>query len=407
MIRRPNKIPPVEVQQLFKQHFGYQPTHTATAPYQVELLGNHGEPNEGLVLCLAVNRFVQMAAAPRHDGRIELVVSTGRQTELFWLSSIEQNPQCPWSDPLKGVLMELRKRGVHFGGFNAAIHLPVAEGPGQGRVEALQVATALMVRKLYPYRLTETGCMSRPPTKDRYGKLPPLNKIEKIATARLCQMASLTYSAEKTSLAGLLTALYAQAFHASLVDCRMFTVENLPMHGEVVWVLCPSGVEAPLLRKLCEERRLTCESAAGIMRAKSLRSVDLPWLSEWKLKLADREYACAYHIVGENQRVIFGERALREGDFIQFGQYLTQSHESSRDFFQNSCPELDLLVNLACEHPGCLGARLTGPGWGGTTLNLVSWTLYEDFIRKIQLQYEVRTGRRIMPVVCQMVDGAE
>src|SRR6185295_2589251 len=109
---------------------------------------------------------------------------------------------------------------------------------------------------------------------------------------------------------------------------------------------------------------------------------------------------------GEMQRVVFGERALREDDHRQFGEYMFQSHESSRDFLKNSCAELDLLVDLARKHPGCLGARLTGGGFGGATINLVMYHQAENFMATIARQYQERTGHQIKPMVCQIVDGA-
>ena len=104
--------------------------------------------------------------------------------------------------------------------------------------------------------------------------------------------------------------------------------------------------------------------------------------------------------------MIFGARALRENDFEQFGQYMFQSHESSRDFLKNSAPELDLLVELARAHLACLGARLTGGGFGGATINLVAHHQAEDFMAHMARSYEARTGRKLKPVVCQIVDGA-
>ena len=100
------------------------------------------------------------------------------------------------------------------------------------------------------------------------------------------------------------------------------------------------------------------------------------------------------------------ERALRDEDLLQLGQYLFQSHESSRNFLQNSCCELDLLVELARAHPGCHGARLTGGGFGGATINLVAYHHAESFMEHMATHYEQRTGRKLVPVVCQIVDGA-
>ena len=135
--------------------------------------------------------------------------------------------------------------------------------------------------------------------------------------------------------------------------------------------------------------------------------MDSPFLSSNRKRLTEREYQCAYHIVGENQRVAASSRILRDGDFAQFGQFMFQSHESSRDYFHNSCAELDLLVSLARTHPACLGARLTGGGFGGSTINLVQRAAVESFSKAIATVYEKRTGRKLEPMICLAVDGAK
>ena len=134
--------------------------------------------------------------------------------------------------------------------------------------------------------------------------------------------------------------------------------------------------------------------------------MDAKYLEANKRRLTEREYQCAYHVVGEIQRVVAAERALRDEDLKQLGQYLFQSHESSRDFLRNSCAELDLLVELARNHPGCHGARLTGGGFGGATINLVAYHQAESFMEQMASQYEQRTGRKLAPMICQIVDGA-
>src|SRR6185503_14105719 len=141
--------------------------------------------------------------------------------------------------------------------------------------------------------------------------------------------------------------------------------------------------------------------------AKALRSVELKQVEAGKSKLTPREYECAHHVVTEIARVVAAERALRDDDHRQFGQYLFQSHESSRDFLKNSTPELDTLVELARKHPACLGARLTGGGFGGATINLVSYHQAEDFIKTIAHQYKERSGYDAQPTVCQIVEGPD
>ena len=153
------------VQNLFKRHFGYPPIHVVQAPGRLELLGNHTDYNEGLVLSVAINKYIYVAAAPRSDGKIELVSSAFPEREIFWLSEFKKNPAATWADYVKGVLGQLRKRGVHFRGFNAAIHGTIPIGAGMSSSAALEVAIALTVRKLYPFSLGETGA-TLPPRRD-------------------------------------------------------------------------------------------------------------------------------------------------------------------------------------------------------------------------------------------------
>jgi galactokinase len=396
----------LEVQQLFKRHYGHAPPFVVQAPGRLELLGNHTDYNQGLVLALAVNRFIAMAVTPRKDGRIELVSSAFPEKEIFSVHEFVRNLAAPWSDYVKGVLNELRRRKVHFSGFSAAIHGTIPLGAGMSSSAALEVATALAVRQLHPYTLTATGA-TLPPKRGDDGALPPLMVSEKIEMAKACQAAESGFVGVNCGLLDQISSLFGKAFHAIEIDCQSLAVEHVPMIGEIAIVVCNSGVKHALVAGEYNELRVHCEAAARVMGAKTLRSVDLPYLTAHRRKLGQREYECAHHIVGEIQRVIFGARALRDGDFEQFGQYLLQSHESSRDVFRNSCAELDLLVELARAHPACFGARLTGGGFGGATINLVKRDQVEAFNRALASGYEQKTGRPLTPMVCQVVDGAK
>ncbi|HSU53845.1 MAG TPA: galactokinase, partial [Candidatus Dormibacteraeota bacterium] len=189
------------------------------------------------------------------------------------------------------------------------------------------------------------------------------------------------------------------------IDFRSLTVEHAPMVGEAI-VVCNSGVKHQLVGGEYNELRRDCESAARKFGAKSLRSVDLQAVEANQSKLTTREYECAKHVVSEIQRVVAGERALRQDDHRQFGQYMFQSHESSRKFLKNSTAELDLLVELAHGHPACLGARLTGGGFGGATINMVAHHQAEGFMDYMAEQYEKKSGHKLKPLLCQIVDGA-
>jgi galactokinase len=277
-------------------------------------------------------------------------------------------------------------------------------GAGMSSSAALEVATALAVRELHPYTLTRTGC-TVPPRRNDDGALPPLTTTEKLEIARLCQAAENEFVGVQCGLLDPITSLFGRAHHAIELDCQSLAIEPVPVIGDIAIIVCPSGVKHELAAGQYNELRAHCESAARALGVKTLRSVDPQTLAANKARLTEREFDCAYHIVGENQRVHFGTRALRDGDFEQFGQYLFQSHESSRDHFRNSCPELDALVELARAQPACLGARLTGGGFGGATINLVRRDAVTEFTRALTAGYQQRTGPT-EPILCQIADGA-
>lgn len=394
-----------EVQALFKRHFGHAPAHLVQAPGRVELLGNHTDYNEGLVLSLAVDRFIFLAASPRSDGRVELVSSAFPQKETFFVNRIEKNPAAPWADYVKGVLRQLQQRGVHFTGFNAAIHATLPLGAGLSSSGALEVATALTVRKLWPYQLTETA-VTTPPNRQPDSEPPPLTTREKLWLAQLCQRAENSFVGVRCGILDQVSSLCGKAHHVIELDCQHLTVELTPLPGDVAIVILDSGVKHELAAGQYNTLRSHCEAAARALGLRSLRALDPERLAAACPRLSTRQYECARHVVDENQRVLAAGRALREGDLAQFGQYLYQSHESSRDLFKNSCAELDLLVELARRQPGCLGARLTGGGFGGATINLVERACAEEFMATMTQEYERRSGRRLTPLRCQAADGA-
>jgi galactokinase len=393
-----------EAQALFKKHFNQTPTHTVKAPGRLELLGNHTDYNDGLVMSLAVDKYIIIASSPRTDGKVELVSSAFPGKEIFPSNELKKNPAASWADYVKGVLEQLRKRGVNFNGFNAAIHGTIPMGAGMSSSAALEVATALTVRKLYPFGLSATG-LTTPPQKNARGELPPASQSEKLEFAKVCRAAENQFVGVNCGILDQISSLFGKASSVIDIDCSSLVVGNSPMPGEAV-IVCNSGVKHALVGGEYNELRQNCENAAQKLGAKFLRTVDLKTVEANKPKLSAREYECARHVVSEIARVVAGERALREGDHQQFGQYMFQSHESSRDYLKNSTKELDILVALARKAPGILGARLTGGGFGGATINLVSHHQAVPFMDFMSREYEKQTGIKMTPLVCQIVDGA-
>lgn len=393
-----------EVKQFFQKTFGKPPVHTVRAPGRLELLGNHTDYNGGLVMALAVDKYIYIAASPSNDGRIELASTSFPERDLFYVDKIEKNPATPWANYTKGVLLKLRERGVHFTGFKAAIHGTIPFGAGLSSSAALEMATALIVRELFPFRLNETR-LDEPPKREE-AILPPLTSAEKLRIARVGQAAESEFVGVNCGLLDQISSLFGKSGHVIQIDCLHLTVSHDPMPPGVSIVVADSAVKHDLSEGQYNELRVHCEAAARKLGVEYLRFIDPKQLESNRSKLTEREFQCAYHIVGENQRVVFGERALRQGDVYQFGQYLWQSHASSKDFFKNSTHELDLLVDCAKKLEGCYGARLTGGGFGGATVNLVEHNSVEEFRLRLAEEYFARTNIRTEPWVAQVVDGA-
>lgn len=391
------------VQDLFKQHFSFRPAHVTRAPAKIEVLGSHADYNEGLVLTAAVGHYAFVAASPRTDGKIELI-HADRAPETFWISDPRPNPASPWADPFKAVLRELRQRKVHFSGFNAALHNEIPAGLGLGEEAAAAVAAALMVRKLFPFSLGDSGA-TVPPKRDDRGQLPPLPAPERLHFARICRAALAASHKGQDGLVDALTSLAGKQWNLLSLDCRFNSLDHAPLVGTAL-IVCDSGVRAADASVGVAEIREYCLSAARKLQTKALRSVEPKYLRTWKSRLDEREFECATHVTGEIQRVAAAERALREDDHAQLGNYLSLSQESLRDQLHASCAELDLLVELARGHAGCFGARAMGAGFGGATVNLVAYHSAEPFMAHMVKSYEAKTGRKLEPFVCQIVDGA-
>lgn len=395
----------LEVAAAFQRHFGKAPAQLSRAPGRVELLGNHTDYNLGLVMALAVDKYVFMAGTPRNDGRVRLVSTAFPEPAEFALNRLERDAASPWADYIKGVLAQLRERGAPLGGFDAAIHSTIPLGAGLSSSAALLVATVLLVRKLHPYSLDPAGQATGLPRLGA-GELPALGVGERLALARVCQGAENRFVGVNCGLLDHISSLFGRANQVILIDCRSLTVDWTPFAADLAVVVCHSGVRHALVAGEYNDRRATCEAAARALGVPALREITPGTLEAGRGRLTPHQYECALHVVGETDRVARGAAMLRGADFKGFGGLLFQSHASSRDNFHNSCPELDRLVELAGQDPACVGARLTGGGFGGATLNLVQRGAAEAFRQRIAAGYQAKTGRTLDSWVCQVVDGA-
>jgi len=329
------------------------------APGRAELLGNHTDYNEGYVLAIAVDRGTTLTGRTRDDRRLSLTSRDLQKQVEIELDQLAAEKVADWARYTLGVVDVFRRQGLPVGGFSAEITSTLPMGAGLSSSASLENAAVLFLLQAFG------------------GSLPPLQM------AKFSQMAEHDFVGVRCGLLDQIASLLSRAHHATFIDCRSFAVRHLPLSDHVSFVLAQSGVKHALVAGEYNERRSDCEAAARALGVRALRDATTAMLVERRHELPDRIYQRARHITGENERVLAGSKALEQGDLATFGALMIESHESSRVFFENSCPELDALVATARKTPGVYGARLSGGGFGGATINLVERGREEEVVRAL------------------------
>jgi len=358
------------------------------APGRVNLIGEHTDYNDGYVMPIAIDLYTWVAAGRREDRILQVhSVHFGETLELP-LDELTGPPRRHWSDYIRGVAAELETSGQKLSGANLVIHGQLPLGAGLSSSASLEVATALAVMWTSKF------------------ELPPLEMV------KLCQRAEHEYAGTRCGMMDQFATIFARLRHALMLDCRSFEYTLLPIPAEASVVVANTMVRHELAASEYNHRRADCETGVRILRQHlprvlALRDVTSADLEEHKSELPDQVYRRCRHVVSENQRVLGAAEALQAGDLDRFGQYMYESHRSLRCEYQVSSPELDVLVQLASACPGVYGARMTGGGFGGCTVNLVRSDAVEQFQAKIAEGYARATG--LIPAVyaCSAAEGAE
>ncbi len=351
----------------------------AYAPGRVELLGNHTDYNQGLVLAAAIDRGLKVSGERRRDGLITLRSSSLGEFEIA-RDDLRPQTEPRWVNYVLGVVRELLDAGVSVDGFSAAIEGDLPSGCGLSSSAALEVATAFFLLKL---------CAAT---------LPPLE------IARLCQRAEHRFVGVKSGLLDQVTSIFGRAQHALFFDARSEEVRTIPFPPELSLVIAESGTKRELAEGLYNQRREETRAAAAALGLVALRDISPNELAKRDLPPLLRRRAA--HIVGENERVQRALILLAENDARGCGALMNESHESSRQNFENSTAELDLLVEIARDLPGVYGARLTGGGFGGATVTLCEKVASARIADELAQTYNRRSGLKARLFICAVADGA-
>ncbi len=368
----------------FLRHFGSPPEHIARAPGRVNLIGEHTDYNGGFVLPMAIDQAALIAARRRPDRRMRLVaLDLGRAVSEFSLDAVERVETQTWSNYVRGVALELERAGARLSGLDVMIHSTVPVGSGLSSSAALEVCAA-------------TAFLA-------FGSFA----MDKVQIAQLGQRVENDFVGAKTGIMDQFISAAARAGNALLIDCRNLAYTDVPMPAGAAVVVCDTTKRRGLVTSEYNTRRNECEEAARRMGVALLRDVTPAEFARWEPALPPVIARRARHVIGENDRVLQAVQAMRQGDLAAFGQYVNASHESLRDDYEVSCPELDTMVEIARRQPGCYGARMTGGGFGGCTVNLVAESAVPAFSAEVAREYRARTGLQPPIYVCHAAAGAE
>ena len=369
-------------------HELYRQTPTIyRAPGRVNLIGEHTDYNDGFVMPAAIDFYTWVAASPREDGVLHVWSQQYKEQIEIPLDQIEGPSRGHWSDYVRGMAGVLRSSGKKLRGANLLIDGEVPVGAGLSSSAALELSTGLAL-------LGASGL-----------DLPRLDLV------KLSQRAENQYAGAMCGIMDQFIAGFGRAGNAILLDCRSLEYSLLPIPEQVRLVICNSMVKHDLATGEYNARRAECAEAVRVLQkdypeVRALRDVTLEMLQAQRDRLSDVVYRRARHVITEDDRVVRSAVALRSGDLDEFGKLMFASHRSLRDDYEVSCKELDDLVELASRSEGLIGARMTGGGFGGCTINLVQTDAVESFSKKIAKGYERETGRKPDVFVCSPAEGA-
>ena len=358
----------------FKAHFGVEPEHVAYAPGRVEVLGNHTDYNEGLVLSAAIDSGTFFAIAPADDGLCRLVAGDLMHEVRFDAAAPKPVVEDTWANYCIGVHAGILAKTGNVRAYRAMFLGDIPQGSGLSSSAALEMTTALAIA-------AHCGI-----------------DLDKLDAARIGQKAEHEYAGVKCGLLDQISSLFGREDMLVKTDFRSLAVENVPLSPEACLLICESGAKHALVDGAYNQRREDCEAAAAYFKGvldhpvAALRDVSMDEWRRFKDGMDDRVARRAAHPIGEDERVAKGAELLAGGDLAGFGRLMSESHESSRIYFENSCDELDILVDVAKATDGVLGARLSGGGFGGSVVALVLAEKADAAAAAIADEYEAKTG---------------
>lgn len=378
-----------QVVDAFTARYGRPPAAVARAPGRVNLLGEHVDYNAGWVLPAAIDRATYVAFAPAVGDASEIWAADFKDGVRFKFEGrLEPGGLPEWGRYPAGVAWALGLKGLSVRPIQAVIASEVPRGAGLSSSASVELAFAVAWKSLGKW------------------SLPPMEM------ALACQRAENEYVGVNCGIMDQAASACGEAGRLLVLDCRSLTYETLPLPESAAIIIADTGVRHSLTASAYNSRRAACEEAVRFLKLElpyqpaSLRDVHPADFDRLREMLPHEVQLRARHVIEEIERTRKAIPLLKSGDLAAFGQLMNACHVSLRDLYEVSCPELDTMVSIAQSLEGCYGARLTGAGFGGCTVNLVDRRQADGFVRRLAESYERKTGRTTEIYVCRASDGA-
>jgi len=370
---------------LHLERFGLEPV-TFAAPGRVNIIGEHTDYADGFVMPTAIDFATLAAISLRDDKTIAIFSANFDEQVTHSLDHLPSKASHHWSDYPLGVISVLREAGVEIPPFSLTLNGDVPLGAGLSSSASIEVASMAAILSLT-------------------GTPIPLPQI-----ARLCQRAENDYVGASTGIMDQFIACCGAQDHALLLDCRSLEYRLAPIPSHLSLVIANTMVKHSHAGGEYNTRRSEVEEGTALLRShrpeiKLLRDATVEDLRKWGDEMRPDVLKRCRHIITENTRTVAAADALEAGDLKALGRLMYEAHASYRDDFEASCPEADVLVNLAQKEPGCIGARLTGGGFGGCTVNLVENQSATTFSSHIRDAYRKATGIEADIYLCHASAG--
>ena len=365
-------VDPVVLANNFASVYG-GPPEIFSAPGRVNLIGEHTDYNEGFVLPMAIDRRTYVAAAPRTDRHVRVRTLDLDDEAEFDLDEPKVGLEKKWLAYVAGTAWVLRRRHFRLCGADMMITSNVPIGGGLSSSAALEVATG---KAFVSIAGTE---------------------IEPIVLALAAQEAENVFVGARCGNMDQLTATLGKRDHALLIDCRSLETKHIQLnHLDAEIVVCNTNVKHDLATSAYNQRRLECEQGVEILKKKlpsitALRDVSIQEFAACEDDLPEPIRRRCRHVITENERTLLAADAFARGNKNELAKLMKLSHESLRDDYEVSCFELDTIVELAWSHRAVFGARMTGGGFGGCTVNLVAPQQVTDFGEFVTDEYRKAT----------------